>query len=126
MLPFILIAILEMGWIPNGRVENYDPPSVHLFDDTLYAEMGFSASLYGFYLGGDVRTLVKKTGWNIEFWPVGAWYQVNAGWQNDFLNVGWHHRCDHPVIAFPDDMGIPKWDAGYEEFFARVTLKLGP
>jgi len=126
MVPVILIAFLEMGWVPQGSgIINYQPLDVFVISQaTGYVELGFDAELIGFHAGGSVRTIIELSRSQNDFWPVGVWYTFSVGWRNDWIDIGYRHRCDHPVVAYPIVMGTPKWDSGWEEIYARVTLRM--
>jgi len=124
MIPIVILAFLELGGM-DGGIANYEPPTVFVMSEpTFYVDIGMEAALYGFYAKGNVRTMMQKDTLGIEFWPVAAWYSFGAGWRNDWLDCGWRHHCDHPIVAYPYYMGLIKWDAGWDEIFARVTLRM--
>ena len=127
MIPIIAILILEAGWIPNAAIVNYEPlPGRVVEQNDFYLEANLNVSLYGFYVEGTIRNIAKKTlSSPIEFAPCAIWYNIEAGWGNDILTVGWNHECDHPIATvYYTSPGLFKWEGGWNEIFARVTLRM--
>ncbi len=128
MLPFVLIAILETGWMPRVNIANYERNEPVVSDNTFYVKLGTDVSWKGFYINGAARIVVTKhpISW-YEFIPVGLWSTMETGWRNDYINLGWRHECDHPVVvAYQTHPGIIKWEGGWDEIFARVTVRMQP
>lgn len=124
MLPLILIAILETGWIPFGDVANYLPMKEATFANSFYIKLGITASWRGFYLDGSAKILAAKSTTTYAFQPTSLWSSFGAGWKNDVFAFGWRHECDHPIAAwYIDRTGTFMWDAGWDEMFLRVTIR---
>lgn len=127
MLPIVFLSILELGWTPAVGVMNYTNGYGAAYLGAFYLKTEFEVSLYGFYVSGKVRTFAEKNPkYPVEFVPGSIWYNAGAGWKNDWLQIGWNHECDHPIVTMFFHPGVVDWEAGWDEFFARVTLKLSP
>lgn len=118
-----LVLFLEVGILPTGTVALYSvPPRVYEVDRELYSCLSAEISAYGtVFVGGSVRTGMwwQRGEW---IWPHMADYLVWAGLRFGPLEVGWRHRCVHPVIPAYTRPDLPT-ERFYEEAYIRFTAE---
>lgn len=126
MLPLVLAFYLEVGYLPCGGMANYQPPTFLVVEElSFYTTLGVSASMWGFFVEGEVRTNVQKGAEGYSFMPVGVWYGFGAGYRIGWFEIGWRHECDHPVaVMFPMAKGEFRWEAALDQVYLRVEGKL--
>jgi hypothetical protein len=124
----ILFFALECGLLPNTNAAMYQPdPRVAVEDLGFYALLEATVEAYGFYVGGEMRCFFWKEQRRLSFWPERMQYGFKAGWRCEHVEFGFRHYCVHPVLPYLALTGAPKqeWELAYEEFFVRVSGKIG-
>jgi len=121
-----LLFAFEIGFMPNGTIDTYNVDSVrtNLYGN-YYATLEVEAVLWDvLFVGGDVRTEMKKKTTNIIFWPHTMNYGFNAGLRLNPLEIGFRHRCIHPVVPWMYGKSIPiQWEGAYDEIYMRLELR---
>ena len=123
----VFVFALEAGLLPHYGFVMYEPDLQAVFaDHSFYTHLEASVEAYGFYVGGAMRCYFWKCRDGYDFSPYQMTFRFDAGWRNDFLNIGFRHYCMHPVVPFLALKGAPlcKWEASYEELFVRIEGRL--
>jgi len=117
---------LECGLLPNTGFAIYQPDLKSVAGaDGFYTALSASVESFGFYVGGGMRNYFWKM---LEkgFRPYQMTFRFDAGWRNDFLDIGFRHYCMHPVVPFLGLTGAPpqNWECAYEVLFFRIHGRL--
>jgi len=123
----VFVFALECGLLPNTGFAMYQPDLEYVVGAVgFYTDLSASVESYGFYVGGGMRNYFWKDREGISFWPYQMTFRFDAGWRNDFLDIGFRHYCMHPVVPFLELTGAPlcEWEGAYEELFIRVHGRL--
>ena len=119
----VLWFAFQLGFTPNDGMVMYTPSPYILYPaNEGIIDMDMEFRLFNtVYIGGDVGTLVWKTG-GIDFWPNRMTYSVRAGIRHGGIELGWSHYCTHPVLPFQPmfDSRI-LWEGGYDEFHIKFS-----
>jgi len=122
----VFIFALEAGFLPNYGFVMYQAPEAVVAEHSLYVDMEASVEIHGFYVGGGMRCYMWKTIGDIEFYPYQMTYRFDAGWRNEWLNIGFRHYCQHPVMPWmPFQRPDQNWEGAYEELCFRVRGRIG-
>lgn len=128
----VLTFALEVGLRPQGDVL-ISLPSRQVIPTrgVYYTEFETEVELSGFFfIGGSIVTTSQMKENPVDYRPYNVGWMVEAGvrpW--DFLEIGWRHWCEHPVIPFvdwDDAYQAPAWEQWYEEIYARVEIEVAP
>ena len=122
MTALLFLFFLEFGFLPSGTMVQYEQPAFVQFEGDLYTDLGALVSLYGFYIGGGVKTYMWRDKGELSFWPHLADYRFLAGFKYGIVEIGFRHYCIHPVVpmlAWTQPAQI--WEGAYDEVFIRVS-----
>lgn len=122
MKALMFLFSLELGFLPMGTIVQYEQPAFVQFDGSFYTDLGAAVFLYGFYIGGGVKTYMWKDQGELSFWPHMADYRVLSGFRWNIFEIGWRHYCIHPVVpmlALTRPQQI--WEMAYDEVFVRIS-----
>lgn len=124
-----LIIHLEGGWMPNNSFRIYDSTWWH---DTgvnqFYITLGIEFEIVNFFfVGGDIRTEM-----HIEYPPRSLCAPQLENYCFYFgirpmngLEIGFRHRCIHPVIPYMTDEKIYlNYEGGYEEVYIKFDKRI--
>jgi len=77
-------------------------------------------------VGGGMRNYFWKDRGEIGFCPYQMTFRFDAGWRNEFLDIGFRHYCMHPVVPWLALTEAPmcEWEGAYEELFVRIHGRL--
>lgn len=122
----VFVFALECGMLPNTSFIMYQPNPEYVMNEIgFYTDLSASVEVKGFYIGGGMHNYFWKTIKGISFWPYQMTFLFNAGWRNDYVDVGFRHYCMHPVIPYA---GLVKpqqnWEGGYQELFIKFKGRL--
>jgi hypothetical protein len=123
----VFVFVLEAGLLPHYGFVMYEPdPAAVIQDLSFYTQLEASVEAYGFYIGGGMRCYFWKTRDDYDFSPFQMTFRFDAGWRNEWLNVGFRHYCLHPVMPWMPFVGAPQqnWEGAYEELFIRIDGRL--
>ncbi len=119
----VFVFALECGLLPNTGFNMYQPDLESVSGAVgFYTALSASVEYFGFYVGGGMRNYFWKDRGKISYWPYQMTFLFDAGWRNDFLDIGFRHYCMHPVVPFLAIIGTPpqNWECSYDELFVRV------
>lgn len=123
-----LIFAFEMGMTPgNGWYlyeanELYEPGAVGYYT-TLEAELEAGPV----FVGGSLRTDMQPNSLT-NYNPHWVTYDFNAGLRFDPFEVGYRHRCSHPIQTYvynQEYLRDPLLEGSYDEVYARVQVEVG-
>lgn len=125
----VLAFALELGWMPNGGIYLYDPPSIQEISAAgeFYQQFKVEAVAWGFLaVGGDLQV----TDWlfkdQISFFPSSLDSRVFAEIRLPPFTVGWRHDCIHPVRPYqPVLAGGQSWEGAGDAIYIRIGGKIG-
>jgi hypothetical protein len=123
----VFVFALEAGILPNGGFVMYQPDPAYVVDAVgFYTDLSCSVESFGFYVGGGMRNYFWKDRDGMGFYPYQMTFRFDAGWRNEFLEVGFRHYCMHPVVPWLALTGAPEcqWEGSYEELFVRMHGRL--
>lgn len=128
-----LVFAFEIGFLPMGTVETYDYHiiSTNSLAGDYYATLAVEAILWDFlFIGGDVRTEMKRLAGSRDFCPHTTNYGFEAGVRLEPIEIGFRHRCIHPVVPWLRNKYSKyidnNWEGAYEEIYLRLEAELRP
>ena len=122
-----LFFALEIGITPQISLVSYSPEVEWdmLRWGVFYTELDAEIQLFRYiFAGGMMRTyMVPAEG--INFSPRYNIYDFRAGLRWQMLEVGWRHRCFHPMIAYQPllNVEIQGIEGAYDEIYFRVEVE---
>lgn len=123
----VFVFALECGLLPNTGFAMYQPDLSHVTDAIgFYTDLSCSVESFGFYIGGGMRSYFWKYREGVGLWPYQTTFRLDAGWRNEFLDIGIRHYSMRPVVPYLALTGAPmqNWEGAYEEIFIRVGGRL--
>jgi hypothetical protein len=118
-------AELELGFYPEACQVDYDLNTMLIerfdLDNTWYIRVGLGYDYKWIGASGEVETWMLY-GKN-NFFPVFTSYMVEAYLKYDIWQIGFQHRCSHPVVPhnYLLDPLITK-DSSYDYIFLRGSI----
>lgn len=92
----VVIFAIEAGLVPNNAWWLYEQEELHEapgYYTTIEAEAEIGETLF---VGGSIRTDMTTNN-HRNFNPHWVTYDFTVGARWQFLEVGWRHRCSHPI-----------------------------
>lgn len=123
----VLFAI-EAGMVPNNGWYVYEEHRGYEADQPgYYTTLEMEAQAWLFFVGGSLRTDMT-TDTYLNYNPHWVTYDFNAGIRWEFLEVGFRHRCTHPIQTYVYNASYlkkPVVEGAYDEVYARATFYWG-
>ena len=127
---------IELGILPLGALLQYDPtPDMDLVQqsDPIFIDLDLYSELYTgiewnhFGIAGSVRTYLRKTPFGYTFQPNSVLYGAQAWFRTDWMELGYRHYCQHPVIVRFEFIRTPhiEWESAYAELYLRIGGEFG-
>lgn len=112
----------QVGMLAYNETISADAIEYGIYYTQLEAEMQFWQLLF---IGGAVRTYIVPGNSDYTFSPRYSSYDFTAGLRYKMLELGWRHRCFHPMMPYMpildvDVRGIEGW---YDELYLRVEVE---
>jgi len=123
----VFVFALEVGLFPNNSFIMYQPNPAYVIDAVgFYTDLEASMESYGFYVGGGMRCYFWKDRDPLDFYPYQMTFSFDAGWRNEFFEIGFRHYCMHPVVPWLALTEAPEcqWEGSYDEMFIRIYGRL--
>jgi hypothetical protein len=125
-----LIYSFELGLAESGYVMWEKQGDSHYLVDNVMVETNFDVGLkyWRFYLCGGTATSsvpMKELSNYSAQWNN---YNMKAGYDGKYFDIGYEYRCIHPVMAYLADKDIKyKKEGNYQKVFIKFTheFKLG-
>lgn len=124
---------IEAGYLPSFNQTEYRSAtglgstkfnSIN-FDKMLYTEIGGKVYLLKYvYLGGSSICYMYPVYNTINFFPTYMSFQVDAGFTFDKIEIGYKHRCSHPMVPslyFIEPLSYV--DSSYDKVFVRYSIR---
>jgi len=118
---------LLLGWLPQGGLVTYDPPSFVEVGGSYLVEIGAEVDWGPVFAGGSMRVPVWQAGDALNFWPTQLISTTDIGLEFGPARLGWRHTCAHPVtpylpvISWYDGQLVPRWDSSYDLIYLRLS-----
>lgn len=124
----IVLFAIEAGMVPNNAWWLYQEHEVFESDEPgYYTDFEIEAELWGWaFVGGSLRTDMTTDTFR-NYSPHWFTYDFTAGARWEFLEVGWRHRCSHPIqtyVTHPSRLREPVIEGAYDEFYLRAQWEL--
>ncbi|HXK36961.1 MAG TPA: hypothetical protein VJ553_05270 [Candidatus Paceibacterota bacterium] len=124
----LLAAWLMLGWLPNGGLAVYDPPTLIDVSGSYLVELGAEASWGPVFAGGSMQVPVWQHD-GFTFWPSQLVSTTDIGVEVGPIRLGWRHTCAHPVTPYLERVQwyegqlVPRWDSAYDFIYLRIGVR---
>ena len=118
----VFLFAFEAGIAPNIEAINYNQPmECDIIEwGVFYTDLSCEVVLWDtLFAGGGVRTYVVPSH-GIHFSPRNSVFDFTAGLQWRMLEVGWRHRCFHPMMPYSPILEVHGIEGGYDELYFRI------
>lgn len=120
-----ILFVLEAGMVPMNSWAFFDQGECEVVrqeEPGYYTDLQADVVLVEHvFLGGGVRTDMRPS--SIDNWiPHWTAYDFRAGLRFDRLEIGFRHRCNHPIQTYAWREGgskMPSAEGAYEEVYVR-------
>lgn len=120
-----LFFIIELGLNPlKGAVVEYENVTERYYTEmSAYVLMDAEVRIFdNFFIGGAIKTDIVMSKERLGFRPEISSYLFNAGIKFEGLEIGYRHLCVHPTMPYYINFNpIQTFDAGYDEFYIRIS-----
>ena len=115
MNTFLAIAFLfQIGYAPMGIAGQYDVPESD--GKCLYSDLGIEFKILDlFFIKGATKTYFIFD--EFHGFPFFAYYSFGAGIRFNGIEIGYNHKCLHPVISNQNNIGNTN---SYDEIYFKI------
>jgi hypothetical protein len=122
----VLSLYFTFGYIPEGQIVMYSPPSRVVDSGMFYQQFDVEANLFKWI---NVGGTIKVEDWilrdEFSFLPQSLLSAVYVEVEKGPITLGFKHTCIHPVIPYQPIFGLDSlMDAFRQEIYLRVGGKL--
>lgn len=123
-----LFFLIEAGIAPKTGLVLYETADVVESPLIGYTHLDATIELFGVaFFGGGVKTIVQPTESAFNFFPNNSIYDFRAGLHYKGLELGWRHKCFHPVYPYVSflDAKLVGIEGSYDEWYLQFSGKIG-
>lgn len=129
MKALLLASWLTLGWMPQGGLVVYDPPSFVDVGGSCIVELGAEVTWGPLFAGGSMLAPIWQYDQALNFWPTQLVSTTDIGLEVGPIRLGWRHTCAHPVtpylpvIGWQDGQLVPRWDSAFDLLYLTISTR---
>jgi hypothetical protein len=125
----VVLFAIEAGLMPSNDWYLYQEHELFEQDQPgYYNALEVDAELWGWaFVGGTLRTDMTSDSFT-NYNPHWVTYNFTAGARWKAFEIGWRHRCSHPIQTYVYNSGDykdPIVEGSYDEIYARAQFRVG-
>ena len=123
----LFLLTFEFGLLPGGHFALYEIGRDVYSEFSLDTKFTMEVQLFNkhIFIGGGIVVTFWKVNDNKSFYPDGILSIFNIGFRFPYAEIGYEHRCHHPIHPWMYEMPIRQAEYAYDRIYVRLTIGNG-